>query len=217
MRLASILDEIVFVGGAVLGLLITDPAASPVRQTADVDVIAEIATHADYLLFSERLRRAGLAEDAGETPLLCRWRHGGLILDVLPLTADVLGFTNRWYEQAYRHAAMHTLPGGVSIRVITAPYFLGTKIEAFRGRGRKDYQASHDLEDFVAIIEGRDTLLDEIRRAPRELQLYLAEAVSELLSEPRFMDFLSGFVVDNSRVPMVEERLRALGVKPGKE
>ena len=53
-KLAPFLDEIVFVGG----LLITDQAAAPVRAITDVDVIAEIVTCADYIAFSERLRRA---------------------------------------------------------------------------------------------------------------------------------------------------------------
>ncbi len=56
-KLAPFLDEIVFVGGITLGLLITD-AAAPIRGTTDVDVIAEIATYADYIAFSERLRQA---------------------------------------------------------------------------------------------------------------------------------------------------------------
>jgi hypothetical protein len=43
-KLALFLDEIVFVGGVILGLLITDAAAAPIRGTIDVDVIAEIAT-----------------------------------------------------------------------------------------------------------------------------------------------------------------------------
>jgi hypothetical protein len=75
-------------------------------------------------------------------------------LDVLALNEEVLGFTNIWYEPALRHAFTVTLPGRQSIRVIiTAPFFLGTKMEAFRGRGKMDFQASHDLEDFVAVIE----------------------------------------------------------------
>ena len=37
--------------------------------------------------------------------------------------------------------------GGLSIRAITAPYFLGTKIEAFRGQGDRDFYSSRDLED----------------------------------------------------------------------
>jgi hypothetical protein len=73
---------------------------------------------------------------------------------VLALSKDVLGFTNVWYESALRHSSTVNLSHGQAIRVIAAPFFLGTKMEAFRGRGRMDFQASHDLEDFVALIEG---------------------------------------------------------------
>ncbi len=52
-KLAPFLDEIVFVGGVTLGLLITDEAAAPIRGTTDVDVIAEIVTYADYIAFSD--------------------------------------------------------------------------------------------------------------------------------------------------------------------
>jgi hypothetical protein len=38
-----------------------------------------------------------------------------------------------------------TLPSGRSIRIVTAPVVLATKLEAFRGRGRGDYLISHDL------------------------------------------------------------------------
>jgi len=37
--------------------MITDPAAAAVRTTYDVDVIAEIISYADYVIFSERLRK----------------------------------------------------------------------------------------------------------------------------------------------------------------
>ena len=37
-------------------------------------------------------------------------------------------------------AAQETeLEAGLRIRVVTAPYFIATKLEAFRGRGRGDY------------------------------------------------------------------------------
>ncbi|QEE30636.1 hypothetical protein FTW19_23170 [Terriglobus albidus] len=88
-KLAPFLDEIVFVGGITLGLLITDKAAAPIRGTNDVDVIAEIISYADYIQFSERLRDAGFTEDAGEAPLTCRWHHGNLIVDILPLSKEV--------------------------------------------------------------------------------------------------------------------------------
>ena len=206
-KLAAFLDEIVFVGGITLGLLITDQAAAPIRGTTDVDVIAEIATYADYIAFSERLRRAHFTEDQ---ELTCRWHHDALTLDVLALNKEVLGFTNTWYEPALRHALPITLPGGPLIRVITAPYFLATKMEAFRGRGRMDYQASHDLEDFVAIIEGRDNVIHEIEQSSEDLRKYLSEAAGALLAEPRFLDVLPGFVLDHERVPLIEERLASI-------
>lgn len=109
-KLAPFLDEIVFVGGVTLGLLITDEAAAPIRGTTDVDVIAEIVTYADYIAFSERLRQSHFTEDAGERPLTCRWHNGTLTLDVLALNKDVLGFTNIWYEPALRHASTHMHP-----------------------------------------------------------------------------------------------------------
>lgn len=209
-KLAHLLNEIVFVGGVTLGLLITDKAAAPIRGTTDVDVIAEIVTYADYIEFSERLRRANFTEDMGEKPLTCRWHHGTLTLDVLALNKEVLGFTNIWYEPALRHASNYALPGGKTIRVITAPFFLGTKIEAFRGRGKMDYQASHDLEDFVAVIEGRETVLKEIVESSQDLRDYLASAAKTLLAEPRFLDVLPGFVLDNERVPLIQARLAAI-------
>lgn len=209
-KLSPFLNEIVFVGGITLGLLITDQAAAPIRGTNDVDVIAEIVTYADYIAFSERLRNAGFTEDDGEKPLTCRWHHGILILDVLALNEEVLGFTNIWYEQALAHAFAVTLPDGRSIRVITAPFFLGTKMDAFRGRGKMDYQASHDLEDFVAVVEGRDTLLQEIGESPLGLRHYLAQAVKGLLAESRFLDVLPGFVLDSERVPLIRERLASI-------
>lgn len=209
-KLTPFLEEVVFVGGVTLGLLITDQGSAPIRGTNDVDVIAEIMTYADYVEFSERLREAHFTEDAGEEPLTCRWHHGNLILDVLPLSKEVLGFSNHWYGPALEHASTYTLSNGQSIGVITAPFFLGTKMEAFRGRGKGDYQASHDLEDFVAIIEGREAVLAEIRESPQDLRDYLAEAADGLLQESRFLDVLPGFVLDAERVPLILERLQRI-------
>src|ERR1700692_1931115 len=66
IKLAPFLQEIVFVGGVTLGLLITDKAAAPIRSTDDVDVIADIITYSDYIAFSERLREQDFTEDMSE-------------------------------------------------------------------------------------------------------------------------------------------------------
>lgn len=216
-RLKAFLPEIVFVGGVTLGILITDDAASEIRGTTDVDVIAEIITYVGYIEFSERLKAQGFTEDMGEdgeAPLACRWRYGSLKIDVLALDEQVLGYTNRWYASALESAVPFILPSGTTIRVISAPHFLGTKMEAFRRRGRDDFASSHDLEDFIAVVEGRPSLLGEIAATNPELQAYLSAACSGLLAEPRFMDVLPGFVVDQARVPIIVDRLQAIALLP---
>jgi predicted nucleotidyltransferase len=213
-KLRPLLPEIVFVGGCATGLLITDPGAAPVRQTYDVDIISEIASYADYGVFSERLRALGFTEDSREGAPLCRWQHGELVLDVMPLDATILGFSNRWYADALRTAVEVELPSRIKLKAITAPYFLGTKIEAFRGRGHADYFGSHDLEDFITVIDGRLSLLQEVEESSPELRGFLAEAVRGLLAASRFLDalpgHLSGDAASQARIVSLSAKLDAL-------
>src|SRR5882724_7623834 len=99
-RLRPLLPEIVFVGGCTTGLLITDPAASPVRATDDVDVIVEVASYAEYARFSKRLRKLGFSEDSSEGAPICRWIVDQMKLDVMPTDEIILDFSNRWFKPA---------------------------------------------------------------------------------------------------------------------
>lgn len=60
--LAPVLDELVFVGGCMTGILISDPAAEGIRPTRDVDAIVDVTSYARYTLLADRLRNLGLAE-----------------------------------------------------------------------------------------------------------------------------------------------------------
>jgi predicted nucleotidyltransferase len=133
--LRPMLGDLVFVGGAVTSLLITDEGAGAPRTTLDVDAIAEITSYAEYAAFGERLRSLGFSEDTSEGAPLCRWVHSGTILDVMPLDEKILGFYNHWYRDAMEAATTHQLSQDLKIRVVTAPYFLATKIEAFKVAG----------------------------------------------------------------------------------
>ena len=189
-RLKPLLDEIVFVGGCATELLVTDPAAPPVRVTDDVDVIVEIASRAAYERFSKRLREIGFSEDSSEDAPICRWRFGPTKLDVMPTNPKVLGFSNRWYKPAIAHASTIIFEG-LELRVVTAPYFLATKIDAFKGRGREDYHASKDLEDIITVIDGRPTLLDEVRDSDEEVRRARYQASSERFSPTESFSTLS--------------------------
>lgn len=217
-HLRPVLDDLVFVGGAVTSLLVTDEGAGPPRTTFDVDVIAEISTYAEYVAFGERLRELGFSEDVSEGAPLCRWVRKNSILDVMPLDEAILGFSNRWYRAAMETAIPHRLEGSLTIRVVKAPYFLATKLEAFLGRGKRDFAASHDLEDIIFVTDGRATLVDEVRAESRELRQYLQTQFRRLLRTRAFIDALPGYLLPDaasqSRLDIVMRRLRALAAGP---
>jgi len=119
-------------------LLITGPAAFPVRAMDDVDVIVEMASYAEYSRFSKRRRKLGFSEDSSEGAPICRWLIDHMKLDVMPTDQTILGFSNRWCKLAIKAAEVVTL-NGFELRVVTTPYFIGTKLEAFRGIGKGDF------------------------------------------------------------------------------
>jgi hypothetical protein len=61
-----------------------------------------------------------------------------------------------------------------------------------------------------AVIEGRKAVLKEIAESAQTLRDYLTEAARTLLAESRFLDVLPGFVLDNERVPLIQERLAVI-------
>ena len=215
VRLGLLRERVVFVGGATVGLLITDTALTAPRSTKDVDVFVEVGSTLDYTLgLADDLRSLGFREDSSTGAPLCRWLIEDLFLDVMPTHPTVLGFSNRWYETALKTAVDHPLSADLAVRLITAPCFLATKLEAFAGRGGGDFQASHDLEDLIAVVDGRPTLADEVGAVAPELRTYLARRIGELLAEPAFLEAIRGHLAPDAasqaRARLVRRRLQAL-------
>ncbi len=212
--LGELAEEFVFLGGCVTGILITDKASPPIRGTMDVDVIARVLSKAEYYALAQELRSRGFSKDRSDDAPVCRWNRAPLILDVMPVEASVLGFGNCWYAQAMEQAERHVLPGNRSIRVVSPVFFLLTKLEAFHGRGEGDYHLSHDLEDIVAVIDGRPMIVDEIRQSSEELRSALSDYFKPLLNDPRFLDALYGHMpthaASQARVPLVVDRMRQM-------
>lgn len=212
--LKPVLGELVFLGGSTTALLITDKAAAEVRPTYDVDVIAEISSYAAYADFSERLRKCGFTEDIGEGAPICRWRQKRTILDVMPLDEKILGFSNRWYKPAMDSALVHELERDLRVRVVTGLFFCATKLEAFAGRGRGDYQSSHDLEDLIAVVDGRSELVKEIHAGPKGARIYISLEIAKLLSTSAFLDALPGYLLPDqasqARISILLERLKQI-------
>lgn len=213
-RLCHLRERVVFLGGAATALLITDEAAPDVRVTVDVDVIVEIASRGDYYRLAESLRAAGFSEDMREGAPVCRWLVEGIAVDVMPTDADILGFSNQWYQQALENSVVRQISDGMAIRLVTAPYFLATKIDAFRNRGNHDFIASHDMEDIITLLDGRPEIVDELRNTPEDVKIFLSKKFGEFLNNRAFLDALPGHLFPDSasqqRVPILMERIRAL-------
>lgn len=205
--LGDLRREVAFVGGSVVGLLLTDKAAPAVRPTNDVDVIVALDKPTDYhLVLVPKLRALGFREPMSE--VICRWVVNGLFVDIMPTDATTLGFTNRWYEGAAETATDCPL-GNVTIRLVTPVYFIATKFEAFRDRGESDFAASHDFEDILAVVNGRPEIVDEVTRAPSDVRDYLIEQIAAVLHDPAFSNVLPG-IVEKGRDQIVAARLRAM-------
>ena len=213
-RLGELADQLVFLGGCATGLLITDAAAPPIRPTRDVDTIVQVASLAEYHQLSDKLRELGFKEDTSDDAPVCRWTADLVILDVMPTDSAILGFGNRWYDLAVEHAERIHLPSGRAIRMVSAPYFLITKLEAYDGRGSGDYLMSHDIEDIVAVLDGRPELIDEVRAAARELVDELASRFDGLMRESRFVDSVSGHMPGDSasqaRVSLILNKIETI-------
>ncbi len=126
-NLGNLKDELVFVGGCMTELLITDAGAAEPRRTKDVDTIVEAASYAEYNAFSEKLKAVGFREDTSENAPLCRWIKESTVLDVMPLDEKTLGFTNSWYKSAMKNAEVREVLPNLTIKVISPVYLLRDK------------------------------------------------------------------------------------------
>ncbi len=208
--LGELREQVVFVGGAVAGLLVTDPLADAVRATRDVDAVVN-ASRALFHRIEEAVAERGFARDVS-SDVICRWVHkeSGVLFDLMPVEPEVLGFSNRWYPYAVETAVSLDLGAGLTIRLVSAVAFVVTKLEAFAGRGNGDFMSSHDLEDVLNIVDGREELADEMAAAPAALRQAVAAAFAPLLKNPDFVNVLPGLIAEPERAGLVMDRLKAL-------
>jgi hypothetical protein len=214
VRLDKLADELVFVGGSATGLLLTDPAAPPIRATIDVDVIVEVLSVAGYHRFTQRLKKRGFVEDTRREAPICRWRSGGTVLDVMPTDPSILGFGNIWFAQAFKSAHEIQLPSGKRLRLLPAEIFLATKLEAYNDRGKGDFLLSRDMQDAVSVVDGRPEIVGEVKAAEAKLKGYISDQFSALLKNPDFIDTLPGHLppdpASQSRLRIILERMKSI-------
>jgi hypothetical protein len=209
--IGDLCNEIVFVGGSVAGLLLTDAIADGVRATKDVDAVVEATTLSQYHQAEKKLAVSGFKRDIG-SEVICRWRHAGtgVLFDLMPTDPAVLGFSNSWYPEALNTAMRMRLSDRIEIRVISGPAFVATKLEAFMSRGGGDILSSHDLEDILNVVDGRPSIVEELSAASEALQKFVRQTFGALLARPDLENYLPGLLSDENRTAVVLSRLKMM-------
>ncbi|RFF49227.1 hypothetical protein D0A35_13795 [Xanthomonas campestris] len=208
--LGELREHVVFLGGAVVGLLVSDPLAENVRATYDVDAVVNL----DWSRFrgiEARVESQGFAREM-QSGVVCRWVHkaSGVLFDLMPVDEGVLGFSNRWYAHAVETAQVMALSDRLSIRLVTAAAFVATKLEAFATRGNSDFLSSHDLEDVLNVVDGRAELVEEFAVEHAYLRHWVADVFLGLVDNPTFVNALPGLVAEPERASVVFQRPRSI-------
>lgn len=210
--LGILCKDVVFLGGAATALLVPETAYAGVRRTEDVDVIIDAITRQEYYQFCEALRKIGFVEDTGKEAVICRWLvstdFGQVKVDIMPTDEKILGFSNRWYEEAIRTAVSYTLRSGTQIQAVSASCFIATKLEAFKSRGGGDY-FSHDLEDIIFIMENRENISLELFECEPVLKSYLAKEMNSLLNDD-FLNVLPGLLANEDEAKNIETTMHLI-------
>ena len=202
-RLSDALDgapfNFAFLGGSVLSLLVTDKTVDAIRVTKDVDIMVDVKNRREFHEAERMLESRGFKHDTREGAPICRWIYNGVTVDILPIREEVLGWRSKWFGEALA-AAKTAYCGGRLVNIISTPYFVALKLEAFEERGRGDFLYSTDFEDVICLFNGRDSIVEEIA-TDGNLAEPLARKFAAYLKSPELEDAVDGFVQTETDPP----------------
>lgn len=180
-------DEVVYVGGRLVGLLITDELEDDIRPTQDIDVTVEITGIIAHYALEDRLNALGFKPDG---TINCRYIHGDTVIDVMHTDGKLQGLNTAWYQDGFENAITVQISEEQTIKILNAVYFIASKLEAFNDRAYKecDYLDCKDLEDIVNVINARSELVDEIQAANLNVKKYISSFFKILLNDPKWID-----------------------------
>lgn len=190
--LADLKEKVVFVGGATISLY-PDRPVFEVRPTDDVDVIIEILNYNNRAKLEEKLRKIGFSHDL-ESGIVCRYKIQGIIVDIMPTDDPSIGFTNIWYPEGFKKAVDYEIDSGDIIKILSAPYFVATKLEAHKSRGENDGRFSQDFEDIIYVFENRETIWEEMNSSNETVKKYLQSEFQILLENPNLFEWIDAHV-----------------------
>lgn len=122
--------------------------------------------------------------------------------------------TCEWFHEAVQDAQHVRLGESLEVPVVRWPYFLATKLTAFRDRGASDPFLSKDLDDIVTLLNGTTDIESPLSKASEILRKFLAQEIAAHLRNPDFSDAVAGFfrtdIIAQERATMVLARMKRL-------
>ena len=208
--MGDMVAEVVFIGGSIAPLLQSDPPFAASRPTMDVDGVWASTSYADVGLLYQRLRDQGLRQGSEDAKHIHRWRtRDDDVLDLVPTGNHPGGSGQEWDRLAIETSVEVTLAGGVVVRHASAPAFLALKWAAYGDRGADDPFVSHDLEDIIALVAARPSIVGETEAAPSEIRHFVAGRSLALLSHPDLDELLAGHLNNAQDSARIQQRVRA--------
>ncbi len=190
--LGPLKEKVVFVGGSTVSFY-SNRQAFETRPTEDVDVIVEILNYSQRTNLEERLRSVGFTHDI-DSGIACRYLINNLIVDIMPTEDTSIGFNTKWYSEGFKKAIDYNIDDDITINILSPPYFVATKIEAFKNRGNGDGRTSKDFEDIVYILENRSEIWNEMMEADGEIKEFLITEFKKLYSNPNLLEWIDSHV-----------------------
>lgn len=185
--LGELADKVIFVGAGISIFLIDQAAVANARPTEDIDSIVDINSYSDLFEFEKQLSAKGFKRSTDHN---ARWLLKDLVFDVMPARPISGYLTNSWYQEAIKHIVTRDIAHGYQVKMISPPYFIATKLEAFKNRGSLQEFDGTDLEDIVILLDGLSTIQNELADADPTVKRYLKEQFRQLLKKKAFKDFV---------------------------
>jgi hypothetical protein len=122
---------------------------------------------------------------------ICSYKFEKIAIDIMPAEDSSIGISNKWYKPGFKYLQQIELPEGISINILPAPYFLATKLEAFKDRGGNDFYGSHDFEDIIYLLDNRTTIAEEILAADQDVKSYIKKELMDIKNHPQADEILA--------------------------
>jgi predicted nucleotidyltransferase len=209
-RLEELNRDVIYVGGAVVSLYVTDQGAEQPRPTKDIDISVQISTYAQMDKLREKLALKKIYPAATEK-IMYRYSYEDILIDFIPFEPTPLGPTNSWLKPGFKKAYPVNI-GEVEIKILPVSLFLATKWEAFKSRGN-DPRTSHDFEDIIYIVDNNLEVVKDIRKADKDVQDFLKEMSNEILNHSSCNEIIECHInpfTANERRDIVIEKLNKI-------